>query len=535
MLRTTLALASLGLVSSLQAGDTFYSLDGPSPDHSFAWSIATGDLDADGIKDLVVGAPNMVGPNGLTRAYSGRTGAQLFAFSFASGSGVSVASGGDLDGDGHDDLVISGDGFARVRSGKTGGSLWAVANDGFEDRVLIMPDTNLDGCDDVVVASPNANPVGTINGGVVRIYSGKTGGLLSALWGEANYQHLGTVLANAGDVNNDGRGDFLVTSWKGASGVAEVHVVAGGLNYIIKTIVAPAGASLYFGAAIAGGGDVNGDGYDDIVVGDVSYHAPGSGGNGRVHVYSGLNLQTLFSMTGPANAQLGSAVACVDDVNGDGKADVAISAPVLVSAIGGGQVAKGRVQIVSGVNGAVLRTWYGPDAIGQGFGARLAAIRLDSDSQGDLVVADPTATTVGGNTGRVTLYSGDAKIGGWSNYGTGFAGALGVPSLTASGTLAICEPNTLTLTNSNGANALPALFFVGSSMIDLQTAYGGKLLVVPVSVIPVVVPTSGLNVPFTVCDTMLLGAQFRLQAVEMDPTAAKGVSFSRGMTITLGL
>ncbi len=537
MVRSSLALATLSLASmtlaSLHAGDTFYSLDGPSADAFFGGSIATGDLDADGIKDLVIGAPNPLTMTGLTRVYSGRTGAQLFALSFAQGSGVSVASGGDLDGDGHDDFVISGDGFARVRSGATGNSLWIVANEGFDDRVAILRDVDLDGFDDVVVASPNADVPGTVDAGVVRIYSGKTGGILSAIWGDFAFQHLGTTIANAGDVNKDGREDLLLTS-RSFNGSPAVHVVAGGLNSIIKTIPAPAGASLYFGSSLAGGSDFNLDGYDDIVVGDVAYHAPGSGGNGRVHVYSGLNLQPLLTMTGPANAESGVAVACIKDVEGDGRDDIAISAPALVSSVGG-QSLKGRVQVVSGVNGAVLRTWYGPDAVGIGYGSQLAAIELGHDSQGDLVICDPTAKTALGDTGRVTIHSGDSKIGGWSNYGTGFAGALGVPSLTVSGPLAICEPSTLSLANSNGTNALSGLFFIGSSLLDLQTGYGGKLLVVPVTVVPVVIPTSGLNVPFTVCDTLLLGTQFRLQAVEFDPSAAKGVSFSRGLAITLGL
>lgn len=530
----SVSLASLSLVSSLHAGDTFYSLDGPSADSLFGLSIATGDLDADGVPDLVVGAPNTLTATGLTRVFSGRTGAQMYAFSFASGSGVSVASGGDLDGDGHDDFVISGDGFTRVRSGATGESLWQIANNGFTDHVMILPDFNLDGFDDVVVASPDGDVPGTVDAGVIRIYSGKTGGILSAIWGDDAFQHLGTTIANAGDVNNDGRADYLATSKSLNGGAPAVHVVAGGLNSIIKTIPALANSSLYFGSSLAGGSDFNLDGYDDIVIGDVAFHAPNSSGNGRVHVYSGFNLAPLLTMTGPANAQSGTAVACVKDVNFDGKDDIAISAPVLVSVVNN-QVLKGRVQVVSGVNGAVLRTWYGPDANGFGFGSKLAAIQLDQDPQGDLVVCDPTAETGNGTTGRVTIYSGDTKIGGWSNYGTGFAGAQGVPSLTASGTIAICEQSTLSLSNSNGAIALPGLFFVGASALDFQTTYGGKLLVAPITVVSVVVPTTGLNVPFTVCDTMLLGAQFRLQAVELDPSAAKGVSFSQGMTITLGL
>lgn len=535
MLRSSFALASLGLVSSLQAGDTFFMLDGPASNAMFGHSLATGDLDNDGLADIVVGAPNSFASQGMTRAYSGRTGAQLFALAFAKYSGTSVASGGDVDGDGHDDFVVSGDGFARVRSGATGQSLWFVANQGADDHVLILGDVNHDDCADVVVASPKETVQGAIETGVIRFYSGKTGALITTIYGGGLNQRFGSRIANAGDVNNDNRPDFLATSKVGLNGTPSVHVVAGVWNDVIMTIQPPSNASAYFASALAGGKDFNNDGFDDIVVGDLAYNAPGSSGNGRLHVYSGLNKQSLLTITGAPNSEYGAAVACVEDVNGDGRPDIAVSAPGYVAVVNG-QTVKGRVQIVSGVNGAVLRTWYAPSASSVSFGQELAGIRSNYDGFGDLLIGDPSAVTQNGASGRVIVKSGDTQIGGWGNWGVGLGGAAGVPSLTADGTMAVFQQNWIFLSNSSGGpNAIPGFFFLGSSMVDLQTGYLGKLLVVPVVVTPVVVPASGLVMPFTVTDTLLAGAQFRLQAVELDPTAPKGVSFSRGMWIQLGL
>jgi FG-GAP repeat len=534
MLRKSFALASLGLVSTLHAGDTFYSIDGPHSGAFFGFSLAVGDLDADGIDDFVAGAPNPSQPNGLTRAYSGRTGAQLFALSFAAQSGRSVASGGDVNGDGHDDMVISGDGFARVRSGANGGSLWLASNHHMDDQVLILGDINQDNCDDVIVASPRETVSGATETGVIRFYSGKTGSLLTTIWGGGLNQRFGYRIARAGDVNKDGRDDFLATSLFHIGGKPAVSVVAGVWNDVIATIPALSNSSSDFGIAIAGGKDFNGDGFADIVIGDPGYDAPGGTNHGRVHVYSGLNYQPLLTITGPVGSEFGRGVACVDDVNGDGKADIAIGAPEFVTVNGGVQV-KGRVTIVSSANGATLKTWYAKDNTSNSFGVRLAGLRANLDNAGDLLIGDTVAATANGTSGEVIVKSGSFDVGGWGNWGVGFPGTTSTPSLTASGNMAICQQSMVHLTNSHGAASLPALFFIGNSMIDLQTGYGGKLLLVPAVVVPVTVPASGLNLPFEVCDTLLVNQQFRLQAVEFDPGAAKGVSFSQGMWITLGM
>ncbi len=525
---------SLSLVSALHAGDTIYSIDGPAVNSQFGTTLAVGNLDNDGIDDFIVGAPSMQTLHGITTAYSGRTGAQLFQLSFAQNSGVSVASGGDVDGDGIDDVVITGDGVTRVRSGATGTQLWNAPFGGVDDKVLILGDIDQDTYADVVVASPKETVQGAIETGVIRLYSGKTGSLITLLYGGGLNQRFGTEIVNAGDVNNDNRPDFLALSKVHITGKPAVSVVAGVWNDVLHTIQAPADASSYYGTALAGGADFDNDGFDDIVIGDLGYGTGGSFSNGRVIVYSGKTYLPIMTLVGAASSQFGTSVACIGDFNNDGTRDIAVGAPNYISTFGG-QVFKGRVTVFSGKTGAALKNFDGPNSTGVSFGQELCGMKADFDAQADLLVGDPAATTAGGATGRVTLYSGDAKVGGWSNYGTGFAGALGVPSLTATGTLAICEQNTLMLANSNGANLLQGLFFIGSSMIDFQTAYGGKLLVVPVTVVPVAIPTSGLNVPFTICDTALAGAQFRLQAVEFDPMATKGVSFSRGMTITLGL
>ncbi|MCC6659384.1 MAG: FG-GAP repeat protein [Phycisphaerales bacterium] len=165
----------------------------------------------------------------------------------------------------------------------------------------------------------------------------------------------------------------------------------------------------YFGAAVAGLGDVNGDGNADVAVG-----APGEGSGGdpaargRVYVYSGLNgaqIRMLWSPNQRPDGRFGAAVASVPDTDGDGVNDILVGAP------GEGASAQvGRAYLYSGDTGALLHVLFSPAQQAGGlFGRSVAGVSdMDGDGRGDLAVGAPEERNGGGpaGMGRVHVYSG---------------------------------------------------------------------------------------------------------------------------------
>jgi Glucose / Sorbosone dehydrogenase len=125
-------------------------------------------------------------------------------------------------------------------------------------------------------------------------------------------------------------------------------------------------------------------------------------------------------------------------------------------------------------------------------------------------------------------------VAGWSNYGTGWAGTHGVPSLTVSADPEICSTIDLVLTNSLGAPTLTTLV-IGASPTSKPTPYGGTLLVLPSLYLPFTLPAGAATIHVKVpCDSQLCGISTYLQALEIDSGASKGVSFSAGLKMTTG-
>jgi hypothetical protein len=113
-------------------------------------------------------------------------------------------------------------------------------------------------------------------------------------------------------------------------------------------------------------------------------------------------------------------------------------------------------------------------------------------------------------------------------------GTNGIPSFTATGDPSLCTTITLDLGNSLGVKT-PAGLFIGALPADQPTLYDGHLLLVPLTIFLVQLPGAGLGIPGDMpCDGTLCGRSIYLQALELDPGASQGVSFTRGLRLVLG-
>jgi len=210
--------------------------------------------------------------------------------------------------------------------------------------------------------------------------------------GEAAGDQFGWIARNAGDLDGDGRADFVTSSPSNSAGGAnagKVYAYSTGTRELLWSRSGKPGEQLGIGVEAAG--DVNRDGVPDVIAG-----APG----GEVaYLYSGRDGTTLRTLTAPVKGAGfgGGAVTDLGDVNHDGYADVAVGAPQDDSA---GQDA-GRAYIFSGRDGSILLALAG-DSAGSRFGSALGGGTSGGTSW--LVVGAPGAGPR--KTGRTYVYRG---------------------------------------------------------------------------------------------------------------------------------
>ena len=221
---------------------------------------------------------------------------------------------------------------------------------------------------------------------------------------------MGWSVCGTGDVNGDGVSDFAA----GLPGELcadvrktesnDVCVFSGVDGTILLTLIGPSTAE-HFGQSVAGPGDVDLDGYHDILVGSFSTFLNGEcyGSRGRASLYSGRTGQQIWDIEGVgAEASFGTSVSGLGDVNADGYPDV------LVGARGDSRagVDAGSVTVVSGRDGTPLITVLGQFA-GDHFGhAVSAAGDVNQDGTVDFMVGAPNSDVAHYDGGQVSIYSG---------------------------------------------------------------------------------------------------------------------------------
>ncbi len=335
---------------------------GPAGSTRSAWAVSTaGDVNGDGFSDIITGHYNndIGGPfqEGTAFVHHGSASgidpvpATILQSGQANGwLGRSVATAGDMNGDGYADVLVgavtysngqANEGAAFLFLGSATGISTAahrifelnIGGSNVGESVGVAGDVNGDGFSDVIVGAENYS--GALTGGAA-IYLGGTESMATASAVQLTYAqagaHAGWSVAHAGDINGDGYSDAVIgacdaSSGQAGEGLVYIHMgTTTGISAVPDLTLQINVAGARFGASVSTAGDVDGDGYADVVVG-----APNAGGTGRVYVYMGsppgLNPAPALILTGTAGSEFGASVMTAGDVNSDGYADLIIGAP----------------------------------------------------------------------------------------------------------------------------------------------------------------------------------------------------------------
>jgi len=291
--------------------------------------------------------------------------------------------------------------------------LWSVpgpaTSSGFGISVAAAGDVNGDGVPDAIVGVPRLNgPAGLFQAGEARVLSGATGATLLSFPGTAVNAAAGTAVAGIGDVSGDGVPDVAVGAPEipfdpfipTLPGTVTAYSGSNGAMLYVATGVSNGDR---FGYSIAASSDVNADGVPDLIVGAIQRSEFGSTGSGRAQVLSGATGVSLLTVNGAATGDsFGFSVAEVGDVSGDGVPDFVVGAPRGIFSFP--PPAAGTARVFSGSSGATLFTFNGT-ATGDGFGFAVgAAGDVSGDGVPDVVATAPKAGTArifSGATGGV--------------------------------------------------------------------------------------------------------------------------------------
>ncbi len=484
---------------------------------------------------------------------------QLYEFQGPPSLGSKVRLLQDANGDGFADI------YARdprtVFSGKDGSSIdWSHGGDpigdlnadGYEDYLIVVAGSCSDCRDAVIHSGSDQSQLFVIH--FVPNYGHE-------VWGFPNY--------SVGDVNGDGITDIAIVDEVHGLGFNLVFVYSGADGMLLYELRGynPRVSPTSFGRYLASEFDVDGDGCSDLVIGDNYLDVNKDySTDGLVDVYSGKSGTLLYRFLGPGTfwtSFFGSFVAGLGDLNADGRDEFCY------------MDASRRIQVINGSDGSPL---FGPIP----GNSACRAPDLDGDGNAELVLFDYTTgncllfsaglvdftismpellgkngTLEGGKdvnrdgTPDFVLGAPDVDIGGqptglvrafalchkarFANYGSGYPGTLGIPSISLNAPPVMGSTVLLELGNSLGAATIGVLF-IGPDPADIDSSWGGDLLVAS-RFPPVLIPLgpAGGSIPLAVPDNLpFCGLALYWQILESDPGAAHGVSFSPGLEIVLG-
>ena len=405
-----------------------------------------GDVNNDGYADVLVGVP---GWDSQTQADAGRvvvfhggpTGLSLTpAYELVSPTpavgqqfGITVAPAGDVNGDGYADVLV-GSRYAEGMSIRgavylfeggvaglftTPAKTWIGLAGGSANlgaSLSTAGDVNADGFADVIIGSPGeVNPFA--GGGSAYVYLGSPTGIAAVpdtvIKGTLNNANCGRSVSVAGDVNGDGYSDVLIGVPGQNTSIGKAMIGFGGPQGIatVTDLTNPEALLLEFtGSIVSTFGDINGDGFADFGV--VSRHSSGTG-RGRVSVYLGARTGPQYFgeiLTHGSDGFFGSCLATTGDTNGDGFSEILVGTEE--TSVQPGQMEGVVYQFRAPKNGLRLASggWPRPGGSpGTGYGSAVAIVsQFDGTTEeGKLVIGDPQF----GVGGRVSLHSGSPTDG----------------------------------------------------------------------------------------------------------------------------
>ncbi len=377
---------------------------------------AAGDVDNDGRADFIVGVPLMDGSGtnrGGASVYSGLDGSELFAvgdYSDEAQFGFSVGAVGDVDGDGHWEVVVgepfydgagADRGRVHVYDGATGLQLYEIVGTSDTGNLgySVGPAGDVDGdtVPDFLAGEPGAQG-GGLERGVIHIFSGVDGSEIRSVSGSDDSGRMGTSVSTAGDVDGDTVPDFVGGAPDAAQGGTRrgsARIFSGADGSVLQTFVGSVDHA-NLGYSVSGGTDIDGDGQLDVILG--SPFVTGGTSPGAVYVYTAVSGTLVYLKVGSANGnQFGVSVSATDDSDGDSGSEFMVGE---AKADGG----KGRVHIFSGMTGGYSFVIYGGEA-GANLGASVAGVGdTNADGFADFVVGEPLWDGAGTDRGRAKLF-----------------------------------------------------------------------------------------------------------------------------------
>jgi hypothetical protein len=391
----------------LQDGSASFNGEEEIGGNEAGYSVAiAGDVNGDGYADLLIGAHGYSGSTGRAYLVLGGPGGWQLNENLANADAIytgegqtdhaaySVAGAGDVNGDGYADLLIGAWGY----SSDTGRAYLVLGS-----------------------SDPSSGSPFNLDSKAAAIYTG-----------EDTDNYAGDSVAGAGDVNGDGYADLLIGAYGYSNRTGRAYLVLGssspssiGLGSA-DAIYTGQGVSNYAGSSVAGAGDVNGDGYDDVLIGAPYYDDGGNQYAGRAYLVLGSSSPSSIGL-GSANATYigesgsnfaGDSVAGAGDVNGDGYADLLIGAYGYSSDIGRAYLVLGYKTVSSIGLGDADAIYTGEDTDNYAGNGVAGAGDVNGDGYADLLIG---ADGYSSYTGRAYLVLGSSSP---SSIGLGSAGAI---------------------------------------------------------------------------------------------------------------
>ena len=385
----------------------------------FGYSVSSaGDMNGDGFSDFIIGAYGYLSARGRAYVYFGGSATDTIADIVMTGEasanyfGIAVSTAGDVNGDGYSDAIVGADGYLSdkgrgyvyyggpspdnnadfIVTGEIGGSFYGTA-------VASAGDMNGDGYSDILIGATNINS----SAGKMYVYFGGVTPDTTAdfsVGGESASNYLGEAVASAGDINGDGYSDIITSAYGNNLSTGKVYLYDYFMkNEIISDVIMTGDtANSSFGRSVSSAGDVNGDGYDDVIVGASGYL--------KAYIFFGgayMDNIADVTMTGESTSyNFGLSVSSAGDVNGDGYADVVVGAYGYLSN-------KGRAYLYLGgasMNNIADVIMTGV-ATGDEFGGSVSSAGdMNGDGYSDVIIG----AAISNNTGRAYLYLGGAVM-----------------------------------------------------------------------------------------------------------------------------